>query len=251
MLHHGTASGRGIKWDRFEAESARFVQFATSEVQVERHWRAWSADPKRGNCPKVLQCLRGLLERLASEEQWGTPSMEWLIAVDDDTFDTVYTSHAEWRSSSGRVGPSAVAQSMRNLKRPLEWACDQDWPWEGETWRVSYDEKRWVMDKLENLCSQLATVATKRKAHEASMVARESMSLEEYHEAIEADVKADLHKLKLVQNDDAIPPDVMLHALETLILSLHTRGCRPLEFYDLHYAENRLSTCHTRHHAMC
>ena len=76
---------------------------------------------------------------------------------------------------------------MRNLKRPLEWACDQDWPWEGETWRVSYDEKRWVMDKLENLCSQLATVATKRKAHEASIVARESMSLEEYHEAIEAD----------------------------------------------------------------
>ena len=29
------------------------------------------------------------------------------------------------------------------------------------------------------------------------------------------------------------------YALETLILSLHTRGCRPLEFYDLHYAENR------------
>ena len=94
----------------------------TEPLNADRPFPAWSPDDNRGNLPNVRRALVGVLQRISTTE-YDRPSMHWLITSD---FNNTFKEHAKHMQSKESVNSSQyIAQTMDNLKRPLEWITQQ------------------------------------------------------------------------------------------------------------------------------
>jgi len=219
-----------LEWNIFEREWDRFMDFATDDDNPHRGWDTWSKS-ETGNHHKVKSAVIVLLERLA-HAGWGeAPSMAWMC--DLDNFDAVYRDHSKHLKEGRSNNESTRAQSLRNLKRPLEWAVTQAWLDENWTdhiedwWSLSEQDRTQVTTLLGNLCKHVSTKGRKEyKCRREAGLDVPQLEQAELHDRVEA-----LKKGVLERRPDTVAQK--LEVCEATIAAMVDRGPRGIELYKL------------------
>lgn len=216
-----------LDWSAFESEWSKFMAYAFDPKSSSREWKAWECER---TADKIRMNLRVLLARLAGHDRGWQPSLVWLC---NDCIE-IFKSHEAYLASERGNKPSAIAQTMRTFKRPLNWAMNTLTASQGP-------ERMATMRSYDTFCSNLATIGF--KDHKVRSEARKAQECEVAEETWQHTTSVLATTTNDLLTDYRASPDSFQQAqakceglLQVLSLELSMRAPRGLEIFKAHYA---------------
>ena len=216
-----------LDWHVFESEWAQFMEYAFEPKSSTREWKAWECER---TADKIRMNLRVLLARLAGQTRGWQPSLAWLC---NDCIE-IFKSHEAYLASERGNKPSAIAQTMRTFKRPLNWAMNTLAALQGP-------ERVTAMRSYDTFCSNLASIGFRdHQVRSETRKARECESAEETWQHTTTVLGTTTNDL--LTDYRASPASFQkaqekcVQLLQVFSLQLSIRAPRGLEIFKAHYA---------------
>jgi len=150
--------GEHLDWTLYDDQWSKFHDYMTKPFNPDRDGVAYK--PEGGNLNKVDFATRSCLINLAVNHGWEGPlSFEWFLeAADDQHFDAVYTSYAEYLHSDRDNKLGYIGKQLGDLQHALLWSSKQRWSWG----YMSADDTNHIMSKIQALRLQYSAAGSKR-----------------------------------------------------------------------------------------